>query len=377
MDRSDRGHMNEALNLRSFYLRLVKKIWIIPVAAVITALLAVGIYTLVTVTFGPAKTYSTETKLYIKFHYDEKSGTMVDHYNAYTWSLLISADDVMNTIVDELEKRGVSVTDDASKDMTITRDELIASVKAEIPSDVRLLLVTVQNSDREMTDIITASAAAALEHYGDTNDAFDSISTISMSDAKLVTYSDRSAVTAVFGFAVGAVVCILVLLLLDALDDAVYVPEDAENRYGIPVLGTTFEGEKAQGDAFEFFKNELKGSFEKVISGAGHVVFVSVDSIKDETLSESDLGTFKNSLGAVFEDGGVKAEAIAVPGTVLDNYRKIGTTDGVILAIPAGKKNATLTDHIIAQLRKHDCPILGIVLTRADFKFLKTYYRLK
>ena len=61
MERNDQRHMDEELNLRSFYLRLIKKIWLIPLLAVIGALLAAGIYTLVTVTFGPEKTYYTES----------------------------------------------------------------------------------------------------------------------------------------------------------------------------------------------------------------------------------------------------------------------------------------------------------------------------
>ena len=42
---------------------------------------------------------------------------------------------------------------------------------------------------------------------------------------------------------------------------------------------------------------------------------------------------------------------------------------------------ACTADHIvfnsIAQLKKHGCRIVGVVLTRADLKFMKTYYRLK
>jgi hypothetical protein len=36
-----------------------------------------------------------------------------------------------------------------------------------------------------------------------------------------------------------------------------------------------------------------------------------------------------------------------------------------------------MVEHTIAQLKKHGCRVVGVVLTRADLKFLKTYYRLK
>ena len=41
MERGSKGHLDESLNLRSFYLRLLRKIWIIPVAAFVGALLPI------------------------------------------------------------------------------------------------------------------------------------------------------------------------------------------------------------------------------------------------------------------------------------------------------------------------------------------------
>ena len=163
--------MDRELNLRSFYLRLIRKIWIIPVSAIIGALLAGGLYTLVTVTYGPQKSYATESKLYIKFAYDEKAGTQVDFYNAFTWNLLVSSDDILPETMNCLEKAGVSKEE-------ISEQEVIDSVTAEIPSDVRLLLITVKNNSKDHTDLITNAIDESLEKYGISNEAFDSIKLI-------------------------------------------------------------------------------------------------------------------------------------------------------------------------------------------------------
>ena len=81
-------------------------------------------------------------------------------------------------------------------------------------------------------------------------------------------------------------------------------------------------------------------------------------------------------MGAVLDDNNIQLIPMAVPGTVLDNYRKIGTCDGVILCVPYGVKSGAMTEHVLAQLKKHDCPVLGLVLTRADKTFLYRYYGL-
>lgn len=366
MDRNANRHMDEELNLRSFYLRLIRKIWIIPLAAVIGALIAGGIYTLVTVTFGPQKSYSTESKLYIKFAYDEQAGTQVDFYNAYTWNLFISSDDILPEAMGNLEKAGVS------KDQ-ISEQMVIDSVKAEIPSDVRLLLITVTNNSQEYTDLITDAIDEALVTYGETNEAFDSIKLIGRTDSALVTYTDRTMVAVIFGAVLFTVLAILVLLLIDALDDAVYVPEDCEKRYKVPVLGVLFD--KDAKDAF--FKNELQAAYEKYIAGADRVILIASDSVKNAENSEKDLASLKKTLGSGFDSLTDKVTAMEVPGNVLENYRKIGASDGVILTVPAGKRCGSMSEHIIAQLRKHECPVLGIILVRADEGFLRRYYRIK
>lgn len=361
MGRSDYRHMDETLDLRSFYLRLIKKIWIIPLAAIIGAIVAGCIYTLVTVTFGPEKTYSTESKLYIKFAYDENAKSQVDYYNAYTWSLLMTTDDILDEVMNNLGKAGVSEDE-------ITRQEVADSIAAEIPSDVRLLLVTVKNNNKDHADLITDATDKSLESYGETNDAFTSIKLLSKSEAALVTYSDKTFTAAAFGAVACLVLTIFVLLLVDALDDAVYVPEDIEKRFDVPVLGVAGKS--------EYFRNELQAAFEKNVAGAEKVIFISTDSALDVSVSEKDLLAVKESLGNRFSAQTEKIIAMETPGNVLENYRKIGTCDGVILGIPAGKRCGTMNDHIVAQLQKHECPILGVILVRADEKFLKKYYRL-
>lgn len=377
MERSSKGHMEEAVNLRSFYLRLLGKIWILPLAALVGVLIFGGIYTLVTVTFGPAKTYSAKASLYISFAYDENTGTLVDYYNAYTWNNQLKATDaVLNPIIDKLSEDGIRVIDDggvvlAGEESVITKENLLAAINLDIPSDVRVMALTVTEHDKDMADAILGACVSSLEKYGDTNDAFDSIKRLSMEKASLDTYTDRTFVAAIFGALCAVVLTILFLLLLDATDDAAYIPEDCEKRYNLPVLGVLVDKPD------HFFKNELIAAYDKIINGAGEVVVISADSVDNAEASEKDTENLKEALGKTIASSGTKLIPMAVPGSVLDNYRKIGTCDGVILCVPYGKRRGAMTEHVIAQLKKHDCPVLGIVLTRASGKFLYRYYGLK
>ena len=124
---------NEILNLRAFYLTLLRKIWILPLAALIGAIVAGGIYFLANVVYAPARNYVTESTLYIDFAYDENKGAQVDAYNAYTWNLLIRTDDntlggiiendttynILDGIMENLESAGYREGEN------ITRDEVV------------------------------------------------------------------------------------------------------------------------------------------------------------------------------------------------------------------------------------------------------------
>lgn len=377
MERGSKGHKDESLNLRSFYLRLLRKIWIIPVAALVGALLAIGLYTLVTVTFGPAVVYRAQARLEISFAYDENKGSLVDYYNAYTWDKeLVPTDDILNPIIKELEASQIMVVDgdpdvDTGNAKVITRDELLEAITADIPSDVRLMRLSVEYGDKDMADVILQASVNSLEAYGDSNKAFDSIKCRGIEKAKLVTYSDRSVVAAVFGAIFAVVVVILMHMLFSALDDAIYVPEDGEKRYALPVLGVMFD------KPVDFFTNEAVAAFEKVTEGMSQVAVISTDSIDSDKRSREDLSSFADLIDGTEAAGKVKLMAMAVPGTVLENYRKIGTCDGVILCVPYGVRKGAMTEHVIAQLKKHECPILGILLVRADKKFICRYYGLK
>ncbi len=377
MSREYHGYSSEMLNLRSFYLRLIHIIWVIPVAMIMGALFATGIYYLATVTYGPARAYSAQSKLYLSFAYDE-SGKVYDYYNAYTWNDLMSTDDILNQTMKNLANEGIPEISAQEKEKSgnengISRAEVIASTDAEIPSDGRLMVLTITNHDAKLADAILKATDDSLVTFGSTHDEFEGIDVRSRSDAALVTYTDRTAAAAVTGAVLAAIMAILILLLLDVLDDAVYVPEDCERRYHIPVLGMLpREGSALQ----ERFRNELIAGFEHLIRSQTSVILIAVKDRTENTAAGKALEGIHSTLKNDFDFQKTDIRAGEIPGTGLAGYRKLQQANGVILVLQAGERNGAMTEHLISQLHKHDCPILGIVLTGVWPGFINRYYRI-
>ena len=393
MDTNNVKYTDETLNLRSFYLRFLKKIWILPIAALIGAILAGGIYYLVTVTFGPERRYEAQARFHLTYSDDAyirnaEGERVLDWYNGATWTNFIFNDhDFLLELVKKLKEEGVDISQERMKvleaaggpdisnqlqaleevGVDVIKDESKINVKGDIISNERFLLVTINETDKELVEKLTDAFIKSLESYPTYNEskAFESIVCMSKSDVYLEKADNRMGVAIVFGAILAVVLAFFAVLLLDAVDEAVYVPEDCEKRYGCPVLGTVFAGNEVS----ELLRGELAGLYDKYAADKENLLFISSDAADDASFSEKDLESVKKTLGSEYDNKLSKVKAISAS--------EIGAADGAILAVPYGKKNAAMTEHLISQLKKIECPVLGIIFTRADLKFIKRYYGIK
>ena len=393
MDTNKVKYTDETLNLRSFYLRFLKKIWILPIAALIGAILAGGIYYLVTVTFGPERRYEAQARFHLTYSDDAyirnaEGERVLDWYNGATWTNFIFNDhDFLLELVKKLKEEGVDISQERMKvleaaggpdisnqlqaleevGVDVIKDESKINVKGDIISNERFLLVTINETDKELVEKLTDAFIKSLESYPTYNEskAFESIVCMSKSDVYLEKADNRMGVAIVFGAILAVVLAFFAVLLLDAVDEAVYVPEDCEKRYGCPVLGTVFAGNEVS----DLLRGELAGLYDKYTADKENLLFISSDATDDASFSEKDLESVKKTLGSEYDNKLSKVKAISAS--------EIGAADGAILAVPYGKKNAAMTEHLISQLKKIECPVLGIIFTRADLKFIKRYYGIK
>ncbi|MCR4997250.1 MAG: hypothetical protein K6A61_08115 [Butyrivibrio sp.] len=393
MDTNKVKYTDETLNLRSFYLRLLKKIWILPVAALIGAILAGGIYYLVTVTFGPERRYEAQARFYLTYSDDAyirnaEGERVLDWYNGATWTNFIFNDhDFLLELVKTMKEEGVDISQERMKvleaaggpdisnqlqaleevGVDVIKDESKINVKGDIISNERFLLVTINETDKELVEKLTDAFIKSLESYPTYNasKAFESIVCTSKSDVYLEKADNRIVVAIIFGAILAAVLAFLAILLIDAVDEAIYVPEECEKRYGIRVLGTVFQGN----EACDLLRGELAKLYDKYVADKENIVLISSDAADNASFSEKDLESVKKTLGSDYDEKLSKIKAISASD--------IGAAEGAILSVPYGKKNEAMTEHLISQLKKIECPVLGIVFTRADFKFIKRYYGIK
>jgi len=393
MDTKKVKYTDESLNLRSFYLRFLKKIWILPVAALIGAIIAGGIYYLVTVTFGPERRYEAQARFHLTYSdgayiRNSEGERVLDWYNGATWTNFIFNDhDFLLELVKTMKEEGVDISQERMKvleaaggpdisnqlqaleevGVDVIKDESKINVKGDIISNERFLLVTINETDKELVEKLTDAFIKSLESYPTYNasKAFESIVCTSKSDVYLEKTDNRIAVAIIFGAILAAFLAFLAILLIDAVDEAIYVPEECEKRYGIRVLGTIFQGN----EACDLLRGELAKLYDKCVADKENIVLISSDAADNASFSEKDLESLKKTLGSDYDDKLSKIKAISASD--------IGAAEGAILAVPYGKKNAAMTEHLISQLKKIECPVLGIVFTRADLKFIKRYYGIK
>ena len=392
MDTNKVKYTDETLNLRSFYLRFLKKIWILPVAAFIGAILAGGIYYLVTVTFGPERRYEAQARFHLTYSdgayiRNSEGERVLDWYNGATWTNFIFNDhDFLLELVRALKEEGVDISEERMKvleaaggpdisnqlqaleevGVDVIKDESKINVKGDIISNERFLLVTINETDKELVEKLTDAFIKSLESYPTYNksDAFESIECTSKSDVYLEKAENRMGVATVFGAVLVAVVTFLAVLLI-AKYMILFFKTPSQN-----IIATEVDHKLSQDETNELFKGELASLFDKHVADKEKVALVASDSVCDISFSEKDLDSLKKSLGSEYDNKLAKITAIS--GS--DN---IGAVDGAILTVPYGKKNAAMTEHLISQLKKIECPVLGIVFTRADLKFIKRYYGIK
>lgn len=219
---------------RALWLRLRSRLWILPLLAVLGALLAGGIYYLVTCVFADAREYQEVSKLYIDFAYDE-TGTVYDYYNGATWTDLLTAEPRLSDAIAE------AIPD-------ISMEEVKNSVKAEILSDIRLMTVTVTNADRERTERIAKAVNEALQSFGEQAKEFEKITFLSAEGPTLELVSDRTRNAVLLGTVLGLILGAILLWIRVLTGTGIYAPEEAADRFDLPVLGVLTKDEKENGE---------------------------------------------------------------------------------------------------------------------------------
>lgn len=378
----------EQLNRRARYLRVLGRLWTVPTASGLSALLFFLVYFLATSVFSGAREYRYESKLYLDYAMNEGTQTAYDYYNGWTWNDLLSSEPALSDAI-------LAALPEGCGPETV-REE----VHAAILSDIRIMTVTVTDHSPERAALIGEAVNQALTHFGDTAREFDQIRLMSSTGPSLVTWSNRTKNAILLGAVLGALAGIALLLLKETLNEAVYVPEEAERRYGLPVLGVlrVRPGQKrTESEERELTANLARFALHcRVDARADARADAPADALREDALQAApspaavrEAAEDRGARGAVAADGTDAPALTAVslldlslePGQQIEGMRVVDPADyeslrrapGVVLAVRYGAQDGPAVLRLLSVLRQQDCPAGALVLDRADERFLKKY----
>lgn len=326
-------YMDEGLDCKKILLLFLKKIWIVVLAAVFGAAIGGGLYLLHHVAMSSNREYQAVSKLYLDFAQDE-TGEAYQAYNGYTWNDLMSTSRILNATMSYLPD-------------TYTEEEVIAATEADIPSDIRVLTITITTSNPDMTSEILKATNRSLVELGEREKEFINIEVIEETEAKLVTADSRLLQAVLTGLVLVLVLTLIVMALAYVLDDRIYVPGDLKCVTELPFAGFNFtnktEDKKNSGEATLLKKLQEDMELNRAYLMKENGVIDTLELNKKSSVTEE----------------------------ICDKLRK---ADGVILIIPYGKMDRTSLAYRIDQLALQECKTVGIIIKDADMRFMKWYY---
>lgn len=318
------------MDLKRLGLLGLRKIWIVFLAALTGALVGCACYLVVHVVYAPAREYEAVGKLYIDFA-EKSTGEAYQYYNGYTW------DDLMKT--DPILKYTMTLLPESYQEA-----EVREAVTADILTDIRLLTITVRTHDPEQTREILDATEQSLVHFATTIRELEQITVYRTTEPEAVIFDLQTGRVAAVCAALCALVAFLVLFLYYAMDDAIYLPEDICQRYGLPVLGVLgWREEELQTNMNYRYSQDKVGLLllEETTESVPEVA-VPVETVR------------------------FSAEA--------EQYGKLRSFDKVVIQVPCGRKNGKQLQHVLEQLKLQDCPADAVILCNGDRKLLQQYY---
>ena len=217
------------INIPGMFMAIIKKIWIVILAAVIVG---AGAFLYFKNTYVPV--YKTTVGLYIIGNKQDPAAVtsvQIATNIAKDYELLIKDPIVLDKVSAAIKEKGI-----CEKDGTpISVSRLSRSISVESPENTRILRITVNwGSAKDVQVIANAVRDAAYEELPKITNV--PASTLSPAYEGTLIGSNVLRNTVIFAF-LGACLAALVIAVIYVLDDKISSRKDIEQRLGISVLG--------------------------------------------------------------------------------------------------------------------------------------------
>lgn len=324
-------YSREPVDFRLLWLRFLKKIWILPVAALAGLLIVGSAYYMSRLCFGNARTYQTDTMYHVTFA-EDSTGKKYDYINYYTWGELVKTDYFIDSIYEELSG-------------SVTKEEIKEAVYANVESDGRFLYTHCTSRSPELSERLERALEKAILAYPDRMVELESISIERRDEKSWDSSNIRLGTACILGAVTGLFVALFAVVIYLINDTSVYVPATLEKRYHIPSLTCPS-------------MEEYEANCRLMLKDFTSLNVVAIDSCKDL----EGLNLYKDS--TFFEN----------PVVATENIEKLSEKDCVV-AVRAGAHNGKCLERTLEELGRMNTKIAAFVLVGEDTRLIKAYYR--
>lgn len=318
----EQEYWQEGMDEKRFVLCVRQKVWAVVFAVLCGAAAAGALYLLVRQAARGEVQYRAEVLYSIGYDIleeDEVLKEFINEYNAYTWGDMMRSDRVMDSVAAQLPD--------------VDRAVIEASVSTQIASDPEFLTAFFTTGEAELSNRIAAAYNVAMAAFGETmrGRGLTGIEAWKVVPAEAVETQNRVLYAMELGAAAGLIAGILGLAARYVLDDSVLLAEDFEKRFPYPVFG---------------YRTQKPDAY------FGAVLSANLDR-------QAQKGAFRE----------VPLSALEPPDASYETLRE----SPVVLLAEWGTSRRRL-GRAVHELALQDVSLLGVVLTEADGKFLRSYY---
>lgn len=341
------NYAREPFDLRLTVLRLFKKAPVIVLAVLLGTLVFGGGYYLVKVVL-PETMYGAESVYCVEYAVDPNTENEYTYINEMSWNTWLHTKDCLDDV-------------EANLGFVMDREELSGAISGAVKSDVRMPSTLVVTKDPELSLKIAGALEKSFVNFARRQKQIDSIQVVTPAEkAEKVLLDARPVRACILSALLSCFVIVVILMLKETGDDAIWLPAVISGRYGRKTLGTA--GSKSFAENVEYLFRDMDK--------------VGVVPVREDIRIGEVIDVLKDAGGQELSDGKQPRQWLAAP-SVTENpecSRFLRDMDGVLLVVKAGAHAGKSLEYALEYLDNQDCPVTAVLLWQADEALIRAYY---
>lgn len=338
------GWGKEPFDLRLTILRLICSLPQTIGITILGILVLWGGYYLKNVVLDSKKTYDASATFFIDYA-DEEWYVNARYFNDYTWNIWLKSDQFLNAVEGYLA------------DGRSTDEDLQNAFTAEVPADLRVVVIRSISSDPDVADArIEALKKTLQQDFPTFVDEIGEIRVVDEERAALKIKDLRFGRAFLLATVVSLLFSVTFFLIRELTQEKIWLPTTLTDKFGLRNLG--IPGTKAYKENVKWI---LAGKKEIAICGAEERLELT-EVVKE---MEGILG------------GNVTFRTVSCPLLKPEGLSALRTADGVILAVRAGGMDAKNLELLLSFLEQQDCKVTAATIWKENRWLLRRYYHVK